>query len=322
MFTCTSDHQGDKHLKQEGDLFFAHVPLKSAFTNASDKSDSNVTAYFLHFRTKVPHQIYFEDRVEFNHVFVTEGTGEPVEQVDLTVLNVLDPYNFITNTRTGMVLPDEINPLNKLEASIRFTRAAVYDSKSLPEEGKGKRPSLFPEGFWREVWIPVPGVHRIELADLEHVRNEFNGIDYRRHVKRGWEIQLIDENTGFTQVFVVASPGLFSANAFRLEKKSDNKELWSSWWTNQESPAVTKEMTRAKMYKKYPGVADRTKAIIGRPLICSSGMYCGTGVGILSRCRARMQIKLMENVILRRNHVHKVIIVHPGQKFHKAITNV
>merc|ERR1712146_273525 len=80
--------------------------------------------------------------------------GEPVEQVDLTVLNVLDPYNFITNTRTGMVLPDEINPLNKLEASIRFTRAAVYDSKSLPEEGKGKRPSLFPEGFWREVWIP------------------------------------------------------------------------------------------------------------------------------------------------------------------------
>ena len=45
MFTCTSDHQGDKHLKQEGDLFL-HVPLESAFTNASDKSDSNVTAYF------------------------------------------------------------------------------------------------------------------------------------------------------------------------------------------------------------------------------------------------------------------------------------
>ena len=120
MFTCASDHQGDKHLKQEGDMFFAHVPLKSAFTNASDNSNSNVTTYFLHFRTKVPHQIYFEDRVEFNHVFLTEGTGEPVEQVDLTVLNVLDPYNFITNTRTGMVLSDEINPLNKLEATIRF----------------------------------------------------------------------------------------------------------------------------------------------------------------------------------------------------------
>ena len=46
------------------------------------------------------------------------------------------------------------------------------------------------------MWIPVPGVHRIELADLEHVRNEFNGIDYRRHLKRGWEIQLVDEITG------------------------------------------------------------------------------------------------------------------------------
>ena len=234
LYSCESDHQGDKYLKQEGDLFFSHIPLAAAvekYTDGDEEglcggSNNTCSTYtssttctgnncvwiqdsYLQFTTQAPHNFYFQDRVEFNNIFVDDDESEsPIPQIDIVVRNVLDPYTFLTLTRTGITLAPRLNGKPQF-----VSREQEYTTQTHYRKW-GKINVLL---FFRKVLEsldPVPGLHRIEEADLRHVRNEFNGVDYRRHVKRGWEVQIVDEDSGLTQVFVVSSTGLLSENAF------------------------------------------------------------------------------------------------------------
>ena len=276
-------------------------PLKIAsaevvqYESASSGGNGSTAAYKrVRIKTVEEHQFQFQDLIELNSIITPHPTKVVnTEITDAEVEVVEDPFTIIVEIESTV----DVEPfLNYTKAFVMTTRATRYDAFGLPEHNLGKRKSLFPEGFWRDLWIPVSGLHTIDVTNNNHVRpvNQ-TGYDYTRQVLQGWEVKLVDEETREEQVFVVSADGLFGPHVITIEKKEydyDNSRFVVPWWSLTPSPAIIKPVTSGKMYKRYPGVADRTRKIVGRPLLCTSGSYCGTGVGASASlpCSAKNKI--------------------------------
>jgi hypothetical protein len=281
IYSCVSDHNGDEDMKQEGQMFARPLKLYSIKVVPQNTSGINGTTpakRLVQGITLKKHGFSFKDLVEFNNVFKKTNVrqGIPEEIMDLEITKVINETCFQAHVPYSI----PIKPgLNLSTAYVIPTRASRYDAVNVPEHNLGKRKGVFPEGFWRDAWIPVEGTHVIELGSTGHVRNFDSGFDYTEHLIEGWEVKLVDRDTGNPQVFIVGD-GIFGANVITIEKKPFDRNKWLvPWWTEHMSPPSILPVKNGTMFKRYPGIADRTAPVVGRPLQCTSGAYCGTGVG-------------------------------------------